>query len=88
VASAVVAERLTKDFQIGFWQRQLAAVDAYIRAQHHRPANWADLNPGGPRNAVPVDPAGVLYEYDAAVGRAVLSPRSPLYPLPSTLGVK
>ena len=37
------------------------------RALHQRPpASWADLNPGAPRNAVPVDPAGVPYEYDAA----------------------
>ena len=66
-------------------QRQL---DAFMRVHQRRPDTWADLNPTGPRNAVPVDPAGVPYEYDAASARIVLSQNSPLYPLPSTLGAK
>jgi hypothetical protein len=66
-------------------QRQ---VDAHIRTHQHPPASWADLHPSAPRGAVPVDPAGVPYEYHAAAGRVVLSHRSPLSPLPSTLGAK
>jgi hypothetical protein len=66
-------------------QRQL---DAYTRAYRRPPASWADLNPSNPRHALPVDPAGVLYDYDPAAGRVVLSHRSPLYPPPSTLVAK
>jgi ABC-type sulfate/molybdate transport systems ATPase subunit len=70
---------------IGELQKQL---EAFTRAHQPPPASWADWNPAGPRNALPVDPAGVPYEFDAAAGRVVPSRHSPLYPLPSTLGAK
>jgi hypothetical protein len=78
-------DQLAAMVAIGELQKQ---VDTFTRAHRHSPSTWADVNPSGPGHAVPVDPAGVPYEYDAASGRVVLSQNSPLYPLPSTLGVK
>jgi hypothetical protein len=63
-------------------------VDAYTRAHQQPPARWSDLNPGGPRDAVPVDPAGVPFEFNSATGRVVLSANSPLFPLPAHLGAR
>src|SRR5206468_2886162 len=51
-------------------QRQL---EAFIAANHHAPASWAELIPNLPPNAVPVDPAGTPYEYDASTRRVLLS---------------
>jgi hypothetical protein len=63
-------------------------VDAYTRAHQRPPARWSDVNPGAPRDAVPVDPAGAPFEFDAATGRVALAANSPLAPLPSHLGAK
>jgi len=66
-------------------QRQL---DAYVAVHQELPASWSALNPGAPANAVPVDPAGVPYEFDRRAGRIALSPASPLAPLPRTMSAR
>ena len=68
---------------------QLAAMDAIValqqRVEAHAaregawPASLAEVTGG-----IPVDPAGVPYDYDAASLRVQLSPSSPLSPLPRT----
>jgi len=63
-------------------------LDAYVKVHQQPPRSWADLIPGGPANAVPVDPAGVPYQYDASTQRIALSPASPLAPLPPALRAK
>jgi hypothetical protein len=66
-------------------QRQF---DAYVAVHHGLPASWAALNAGAPANAVPVDPAGVPYQFDRRAGKVTLSPASPLAPLPRTMSAR
>ena len=60
-------------------------IEAYARMQQTYPASWADLQGARLIGAVPTDPAGVPLVYDAAAHVAVLSPRSPLAPLPAAM---
>ena len=62
-----------------------ALVDRYSAEHDSRPRSWQDLDPAASRDAVPVDPAGVPYKYDASTNRVMLSSDSPLWPLPSAL---
>jgi len=63
-------------------------LDRYVDEHHDVPASWSVLNPGAPRGAVPMDPAGVPYRYDRATRKITLSPDSPLAPLPRTMSVR
>ena len=60
-------------------------IEAYARMQHTYPASWADLQAARLIGAVPTDPAGVPLVYDATAHVALLSPRSPLAPLPEPM---
>jgi hypothetical protein len=57
-------------------------IEAYARMQQTYPGGWADLQAARLIGAVPTDPAGVPLVYDAVAHVAVLSPQSPLAPLP------
>lgn len=68
--------------------RLQARLDAFVRLHQKPPSGWRDLDPDLPANAVPVDPTGEPYEYDRGAQRIVLSPKSPLAPLPQMPGAK
>lgn len=58
-----------------------ARVDAFMQQTGRAPEDWGALVRARLVPGVPVDPARTPYEINAA-GRVVLSPRSPLFPLP------
>ena len=60
-------------------------LDAYVAEHHGLPPNWAALDPSAPAGAVPVDPTGVPYTFDAVTRRIALSPKSTLSPLPKSM---
>lgn len=60
-------------------------VDAYAARYRRWPASSEELAAGA-QVALPLDPAGVPYEYNAAAHRFALSSQSPLFPLPRTPG--
>lgn len=69
-------------------ERLQTQLDLYVTEHHRAPSSWAELDPGAPPGAVPVDPTGVPFEYDAAARRVVLSSKSSLFPLPQMPAVQ
>jgi hypothetical protein len=63
-------------------------LEQYVAEHHALPGSWGALDPGAPPNAVPVDPAGVPYQFDRASRTITLGPSSPLAPLPRTMSAK
>jgi hypothetical protein len=61
------------------------SVDRYLGTTHAPPKSWDDLVHAGLIRAPPVDPANAPYDYNRATNHVVLSPASPLSPLPRTL---
>lgn len=57
-------------------------VERFHETHGTYPASWRDVFPTQP-SAVPGDPTGTPYVYDAATHRVTLSPASPLAPLPT-----
>lgn len=59
-----------------------AAIDRFIGGGQTFPATWQRLVQAGVLPGIPVDPAGIPYELDAAGQRVEVSTESPLFPLP------
>jgi tetratricopeptide (TPR) repeat protein len=59
-----------------------AAVDKFVAVNHTSPTGWADLVRAGLLPGIPLDPLRVPFEFDATTKRVILSPASPLGPLP------
>jgi hypothetical protein len=62
------------------------AVNRYSAAHDARPTGWGDLQSAGLLRGNPNDPANVPYQFDPSTNRVTVSPQSPLWPLPRTLG--
>jgi len=60
-------------------------VTAFQAAKGRYPADWRELVVAGSIPGIPLDPARVPLEYDAATHSVAVSRSSPLYPLPATL---
>ncbi len=60
-----------------------AIVERYDQQHHAFPESWTDLTSAQMLSALPLDPVGTAYAYNAATHRVTLSPRSSLFPLPS-----
>lgn len=59
------------------------AVGRFASRTGRAPQSWAELAAAERWRGVPLDPARVPYVLDTAAGRVRLSPRSPLWPLPT-----
>ena len=57
-------------------------VEEYQRNTGRLPSAWEDLVAAGALRAVPLDPAGFQYLLAQRTGEVVVSPQSPLFPLP------
>ena len=57
-------------------------VEEYERATGRLPTAWDDLVATGALRGVPLDPAGYQYLLAQRTGNIVVSPQSPLFPLP------
>ena len=57
-------------------------VEEYQRNTGRLPAAWEDLVAAGALRAVPLDPAGFQYLLAQRTGEVLVSPQSPLFPLP------
>ena len=68
--------------QIDELNRRVAAVGK----PQGQPYSWAALVRAGVLRDIPRDPAGTPYQLDPVTGRVSLSPASPLFPLPATMG--
>jgi tetratricopeptide (TPR) repeat protein len=63
-------------------------IDLFRSRTGRDPSGWTDMISVGTIPGVPVDPAGVPFDYDAAARTAVIGPNSPLLPLPPMLQAK
>lgn len=63
-------------------------IEAFHRANGRYPTGWQELINARLIPAVPVDPQRVPMMFDAVNHRAVVSPESPLHPLPKALAAK
>jgi hypothetical protein len=62
-----------------------ALADKYAVEHRAYPRSWRDLLPAARAGEAPLDPAGVPYEFDGTTNRVIVSPQSPLRPLPPAL---
>ena len=77
------AKRRLEQFDaLDFIELLQARVDAFMKAEGHPPAGWADLIRRGVIQGVPIDPERVPFELSSD-GRVRLSNRSRLWPLPA-----
>jgi tetratricopeptide (TPR) repeat protein len=72
-------DQLTAIDMLGQLQRRLGT---FVATYGRYPATWGEFIPATRRAGVPTDPAGVPFEFDPATSRIILSPKSPLHPLP------
>jgi hypothetical protein len=82
----IAEHRLSQLAAMADIERLEALVPQFQKRMDRNPTGWPDFQLTGLISAVPLDPAGVPYEYFPASGRVRLNPRSPLAPLPELPG--